>query len=291
MNKDDFIKYLHDFLNYDGIKPKTKSLLKTLIRKIKSIDDFSYCQFLEIISMYCDNLNTEIQNMINEKISSNEDVDKESNLSDKDILSDDAKKIEELLDSLYESAEKLGIDIKMAQLDPSTGTVRTMDGRYIPVNDIQNSDFDQQIQSDDIKYIPRRTLAITVTRSGFRINESFMQYLKEINELKRPNKFINPYREDDDDEELDLGITIGFKKDSNEMVITVIGGVSEYETFMIDELTDDTGKMSDFDFKYFRSQISDEMYGIYTFELDKCRKYFTGKKLLIVNNDLQNKGE
>lgn len=284
MNKEDFIKYLSGFIEAKSLKPRTARVVKSLIRRVKSLNEFEYMQLLELLAVFMEETNNDITNMLEEAYAKNLGPDDgQGDILNSDEPSDDV--VRGLLDEIKQKAAERGIDIEMIDMG-AVNPDGSIDMRSFPVSGLNRSNNHgsnmNSINSPDekdIKYIPRRTLCINITNSEFRINQSFMKYLKEISEVHKPMQPFNPYDEQVDDEDEDLGITIGFKND--DMVITLIGGVSDYETFMIYETDNDTGIMYGEDFKYLKSQASKDIAGLYMFELDKSKRFFIGKKVCL----------
>lgn len=275
MNKKDFIAYLNEFKNSKGLNRKCVSMIKLLIKKIPSMDDISFIQFIELMSMYCEDMNSKLENEFEKLI---------PNINDAD--SDDPQ-IQNFINSLKQSAGNLGISMKVAKYDPNTGNFVDESGNSLdlsPLEKYYNRENlnNQQIDDNDIKFIDRRALFCNITSSKFIINDSFMSYLQEIKNLHEPKRY-NPFQEEyDENDNTSLGLTIGIKKSepTDNLIITIIGGVNSYETFYFDEMDNGYGVMDNYDFKYFKDKTKDKMNGKYIFTLDKSKKYFIGTKVI-----------
>lgn len=284
MNKEDFIKYLTRFIEAKSLRPRTERVVKSLIRRVKHLNEFEYLQLLELLSAFVEETNNDITNMLEDAYAKNLESDEtHGNILNSNESSDAV--VHELLNDVKQKAAEHGIDIEMIDVssinpDGSINTIPFPTSSFNRSNNHHGSSMSSINNPDDkdINYIPRRTLCINITNSEFRINQSFMKYLKEIAEVNvnRDPQPFNPY--DDQVNDDDLGITIGFKND--DIVVTLFRGVSDYETFMIYETDNGTGIMYNEDFKYFKSQANKDIAGIYTFELDKGKRFFIGKKYI-----------
>lgn len=268
MKKEEFIGFIGDFTDVKSLSPRCRSTIKTLIKKVKTMDEQSFLQFMELMSIYCADFTEYVDNMIN-------------GVDDKKCNTE-----EEFVQMMKDFTKSLGAELEVAEFDPSYGEYVDSSGRPIMglPSSTKRSKYHQD-EPDDVDFIKRRPLAAEISPSGFAINESFMTYLNEIKDIGKPPKQFNPYNEDyADDNDEDLGIAIGTRENkensTTELVITIFGGVSSVETFHFIENNNGYGIMDPYDFKYFKLLKKNTLDGMYIFELDKTNKYFIGKKVM-----------
>lgn len=272
MVKEEFLEYL----SKEGVSPTinkdTKKIINKISKVVSKMSNSSYIELSGIIEYFiADQAVKKYDDVMNEYQSQLENNPDYSNMSDDE-------KVQEMIKKLGELAEDMGFGgVGYAEIDPVTGEIYS-----------SNLDYDSPIpkpEDSGIEFIERRPLMVYISNSEFRINKSFMEYLKEIlNQGQGGYKYIVPYKEsdDDDDDEEELRLTIGTKKNKDgvdNLVITLTGGVNPYESFTIDELVNDSGMMDSDDFKYFKSKIDKSLYGYYLFKLDDNKRYFIGTKM------------
>lgn len=269
--KEQFLSYLTQEINNPN-SDVSNSVMKELKRLFKSINKMStleYIQYMAVLEFF-------IADQQQKLIAQFNNTDQENKIEVNNMTEDE--KIQSFMNQLDNVAKELGLDFYagFAEVDPVTG-------EPITISDAPISQYKYNTSNDEaVSYIERRPLMIYFSDNGFKINESFMTYLKEINANGARNSFMMvpyAYNEDDDDEdeEPDLRLTIGTK--DNNLIVTLTGGVSKYESFEIYEMDDGCGKMYGKDLKYLRSKIDKSMRGLWLFKLDKSSHYFIGEKI------------
>lgn len=137
-----------------------------------------------------------------------------------------------------------------------------------------NRDHYQPEEKSNAKWIKRRSLLMNITNHNITINESFMDYLEEIRDAAFQSMMVMSSYDDQTDE---IGVMLGTL--DNDITLTMVGGVSEYETFYFSRNDRNLGVLDDYDFNYFNSQTKGKLVGQYVFQLDAKHHLFLGKKI------------
>lgn len=259
MDKQTLINFLTDFLVSPMLSKKCKSLVKWLIRKAKRTDDLSVCQFVELIGLFCDEI------MLKESDDQSTSDDMEPIIySDTDDIPEEIKDIIKGIESKYGSSN---IEVKEIPY-PSN----FKNGKNIKAIDVAIRD-----NEPNANWIKRRALLMDISSREVIISESFMDYLEEIRDSA--NIMSQIIMTDDDDKDDDDSVNVLLGTLDNNITLTMVGGVSEYETFHFSRNDKDLGLLDPYDFNYFNKKTGGKLIGKYLFQLDSKQHLFLGKKI------------
>ena len=140
---------------------------------------------------------------------------------------------------------------------------------------------------NQIDWILRPTLTMSISDTEISINKSFMNYIKEISESLEPRHIqmanpISPYSHIDTDED-DENIRCVMGTMNGDIALSLMSGVTNIHKFEFIEMNDGTGSMNSYDVKHFHAKTKHSFSGLYIFELNEELKSLIGKPFKPIN--------
>ena len=246
MNSRDFKTYLDDF-KYSNIFKKCKTALNRVSKICKNMTDAELLQFIEIIAMYYEN------------------DTQEPNISESPFNTISIEEAE------FEEFAKMLAEQIYEQTDGSQSVLNLNNREKV----VQNN----QSKENEVNWIKRPILVMSIGKYDITINDSLMTYIKEISESMNPRMImmepINRYGDTVEDDNLPIKCVMGNINDN--VALSLMSGVTNIHKFEFIE-TNNGGKMIPSDVRHFHAQTKNKFSGLYIFELDEKFKSLIGKK-------------